>query len=91
MFTDKQPPKFKDWVCVYETSLEYDAKMVKSFLDHRDLTTQILSQKDSNFDVNFGDLSIIFVYVPLDEEEEAREAIKEWQDGLTDLEDDDEE
>lgn len=89
MFNEKQPPQFEDWVCVYETGLEYDASMVKSFLSHRDITVQILSKKDSNFDVNFGDLSIIYVYVPQDEEEEARAAIKEWQDGLTDLEDDD--
>ncbi|MEX0773596.1 MAG: hypothetical protein WEB89_01660 [Balneolales bacterium] len=89
MFKEKQPPQFDDWVCVYETSLEYDAKMVKSYLSHRDLTARILSKKDSNFDVNFGDLSIIYIYVPLDEEDDARLAIKEWQDGLTDLGDED--
>ncbi|MEX0684957.1 MAG: DUF2007 domain-containing protein [Balneolales bacterium] len=89
MFNDKQPPRFEDWICVYETSLENDANMVKSFLDHREITTQILSKKDSNFDVNFGDLSIIYLYVPNEEEEEALAALKEWQDGLTDLDDED--
>lgn len=89
MINDKQPPRFDDWVCIYETSLEHDANMVKSFLSHRDITTQILSKKDSNFDVNFGDLSIIYIYVPMDEEDEARSAIQEWQDGTTDLGDDD--
>ena len=89
MFKDKQPPQFEDWICVYETSLEHDANMVKSYLGHRNITCQILSKKDSNFDVSFGDLSIIYVYVPKDEEDEAQGAIKEWQDGLTDLDDED--
>ncbi len=88
MFNDKlTPDKIDDWNCVYETSIESEAGLVKGFLSNRGIPCEILSKKDSAYTVNFGDLSAIFLYVPKEHAEDAEKALKEWKDGEIDKSD----
>lgn len=87
MLKDKiRPDEFDDWKCVYETSIESEANLVHEYLQDQGVSCQILSKKDSSFNVNFGDLSLIFVYVPENEVRKAEKALKEWKDGKIDYE-----
>ncbi len=80
------PDDFDDWKCIYETSIESEANLVHGFLQDQGLTCQVLSKKDSAYTVNFGDLSVIFVYVPERDVKKAEKALKEWKDGTIDYE-----
>ncbi len=91
MFNKPTPDEIKNWVCVHETTMEHDAQMVRNYLRDQEIPCEILSKKDSSYLVNFGDLSVIYVYVHADFEEQAKKAMKEWQDGEISLEDDQEE
>lgn len=85
MFNERMTPdKFDDWACVYETSLESEARLVQAYFKDQGLTCEVLSKKDSAYNVNFGDLSAIFIYVPNDQVSEAEKALKEWKDGKID-------
>lgn len=85
MFNEKiEPEKFENWKCIYETSLESEARLVQAYLQDQGHTCEVLSKKDSAYTVNFGDLSALFVYVPADQADEAEAALQEWKDGKTD-------
>ncbi len=87
MFSDKiKPDKVDDWTCVYETSIESEARLVQAFLKDQGLTCEVLSKKDSAYTVNFGDLSSLFVYVPADQADDAQSALEEWKEGKIDYE-----
>jgi beta-galactosidase beta subunit len=79
MFSTPKPNNIEDWECVYETSKEYDAQLAKNYLESRDIEVSILSKRDSSFEVNVGDMALIYVYVPNDYVEDAKKAIEEWQ------------
>lgn len=88
MFNEKlSPDKIDDWKCIYETSMESEARLVQAYLQDQGLTCEVLSKKDSAYNVNFGDLSAIFLYVPSEEVSDAEKALKEWKDGTIDFED----
>lgn len=91
MFNKKKPDDVENWVCIYETNTEYDANLVKSYLESREIDARILSKRDSAFDLNVGDFALIYLYVSKDQEDDAKEAIREWQAGESDLGDDEEE
>lgn len=89
MFNSPTPDTIEGWICIYETSTEYESQLIKNYLNSRDIECQILSKHDSAFDLNVGDMSVIFLYVPKEMEKEAREAIDEWQKGSVNLPDED--
>jgi len=75
------------WVCVYETGTEYDAELVKGFLDSRDIQCTILNKRDRAYNLNVGDMSNIWLYVPEDQVELARRALTEWNGAQIDVDD----
>ena len=80
MFRKKlDPDNIKDWVCVYESGKEFEADMIRNFLADREIPAHILSKKDSAYQVNFSDLSLIYVYVPVEYEVEAKKALVELE------------
>lgn len=85
MFNSPNPDAIEGWICIYETSTEYEAQLIKNYLTDREIDCNILSKHDSAFDLNVGDLSVIFLYVPQEMEKKAKEAIDEWQEGRSDL------
>jgi len=87
MFSDKiKPDEVDNWKCVYETSIESEAGLVKAFLKDQGLECEVLSKKDSAYTVNFGDLSALFVYVPAEQADDALKALEEWKAGKIDYE-----
>lgn len=91
MFNKKKPDDVENWVCIYETGTEYDANLAKNYLESREIDARIISKRDSAFDLNIGDMALIYLYVTKAQEEEALEAMREWQSGESELGDDEEE
>lgn len=82
MFNKKiTPDTVDDWKCVYQTSIESEARLVKAFLQNENLICEILSKKDTAYNVTFGDLSALFVYVPTDQAKKAEKLIQKWKKG----------
>lgn len=82
MFNKKiKPDDFRDWKCVYETSVESEAGLVSAYLKDCGIDCEILSKKDTAYNVNFGDLSAMYLYVPIDQAKEAQNALQEWKEG----------
>lgn len=80
MINDKSSPDFvENWECIYETGTPHEAEMVKNSLQNMEIPCQILSKRDSPFNVNIGDLAIIYVYVPVDFADKAREIISDFE------------
>ncbi len=90
MLNDPKPSKVKDWVCMMERSTDYEVQLAKNFLDDRDIPSNILSKRDSAYSLNVGDMAHVYLYVPVDCEEEAREAIAEWNEADANFNDRDE-
>jgi hypothetical protein len=87
MFNKLNPDEIKDWTCVYETGTEYDAEMVKNYFADQGVTSEILSKRDSSYNLNIGQMSMVYVYVPQDQEEAAQKALNDWKDGVLDIDD----
>ncbi|TNE74409.1 hypothetical protein EP331_01945 [bacterium] len=89
MFSDPNPNQISGWSCVYSTGSDVDAAMVKNYLESCDLDVQILSKRDSAYSLNVGDMAQIFLYVPAENEKEAREVLEQWQSGEAQIEQED--
>lgn len=80
MLKGSTPTKFDDWVCVMERGTEYEVALTKNYLSNLGIPANILSKRDSSYSLNIGEMSMVYLYVPVDFEEEARDAIREFQD-----------
>lgn len=89
MFKELRPDDINGWVCVYETGTEYDAEMVKSYFADHDIHAQILSKRDSAYNLNIGQMSMVYVYVPGELEERALKALDDWKNGILEIDDSD--
>ncbi len=90
MFSTPRPDEVEGWICVYKTNTDYDAQLAKSYLESREIECRVLSKRDSAFDLTVGEMSLIYLYAPKDMAEEAENAIAEWQDGHSELPDEEE-
>jgi len=79
MFSDPKPNEIENWVCVFECGTEYEAEMVKNYLSNLKIPSNILSKRDSAYNLNVGDMALVYVYVPDEFEKRARKAIKDWE------------
>ncbi len=84
---DNKPSSVPGWTCVYETGAEYDAQLVKGYLDSRDIQCNILNKRDSAYNLNIGDMARIWLYVPDDQAIAARLALKDWNSAGIDVDD----
>lgn len=89
MFKELRPDDINGWVCVYETGTEYDAEMVKSYFADQDIHSQILSKRDSAYNLNVGLTSMVYLYVPSDLETKALKALDDWKNGILEIDDSD--
>ncbi len=90
MFSTPRPDEVEGWVCIYKTNTDYDAQLAKSYLESREIECRVLSKRDSAFDLTVGEMSLIYIYTPKDMAEEAEKAIEEWQEGHSELPDEEE-
>lgn len=82
MLKGSEPNRIKNWVCLLERGTEYEVQLIKSFLDSLQIPSNILSKRDSSFTQNFGELSMVYLYVPKEFEKSARKALDELNDEL---------
>lgn len=73
-----KPDQIDNWVCVMERSTEMEIEMAKNYLSNLQIPSNILSKRDSAYSLNVGEMALVYLYVPVDYEKEAREALEEW-------------
>jgi hypothetical protein len=76
-FNGPRPSKIENWVCVLERGTEYEVEMVKNYLSNLKIPSNILSKRDSAYSLNIGEMSMVYLYVPVEFEKKARKAIEE--------------
>lgn len=79
MYKGAKPNDIENWVCVMERGTEYEIEMAKSYLADHDIPSNILSKRDSAISVNVGEMALVYLYVPSEYEEEAKEALHEFE------------
>lgn len=77
MLKGSQPNKIDNWICILERGTEHEVNLAKSYLDSLKIPSNILSKKDSSMMMNFGELSMVYLYVPGEFEKKARKALRE--------------
>ena len=61
--------------------------MVKSYFADQDIHCQILSKRDSAYNMNVGQMSMVYVYVPGELESAAEKALDDWENGILNIDD----
>lgn len=80
LFKDPKPDDIDNWVCVLEGSTNLEIEMAKNYLNNMEIPSNILSKRDSAYSLNVGEMALVYLYVPLDYEKEAREALAKLED-----------
>tara|TARA_R100001143_G_C3361295_1_gene136447 strand:+ start:9463 stop:9756 length:294 start_codon:yes stop_codon:yes gene_type:complete len=75
MLKGSEPNKIDNWICLLERGTEYEVQLIKSYLDNLGIPCNVLSKRDSSFTQNFGELSMVYLYVPKKFEKSARKAL----------------
>lgn len=83
-FGGGKPNEVDNWVCVLESSSEFEVDMAKNYLANQKIPSNILSKRDSAHGLNIGEMSLIYLYVPEGFEKKARKALAELKDELND-------
>lgn len=79
MINDPSPSDVEGWFCLLKRNKEYEVQMIQSFLEDREIPSNILSKHDSAYNVNVGDMAPVYLYVPNDYKDLAKEAMKAWE------------
>ncbi|MDX1642527.1 MAG: hypothetical protein R3220_12565 [Balneolaceae bacterium] len=77
MLRGSEPNKIKNWVCILERGTEYEVELAKNYLSNLKIPSNILSKRDSSYNLNFGEMSRVYLYVPKEFEKKARKALAE--------------
>lgn len=75
MLKGSEPNKIKNWVCILERGTEYEVELAKNYLSNLKIPSNILSKRDSSYNLNFGEMSMVYLYVPKEFEKKARKAL----------------
>lgn len=76
MLKNPKPNEIENWVCIKEAGTEYEIEIAKNYLSDNDIPVNILSKRDSSFNLNIGDTALVYLYVPKEYEDEARELLE---------------
>jgi len=88
-FSDAPKPNdIENWVCVQEAGTEFEIEMAKNYLSSLKIPSNILSKRDSAYNLNVGEMSRVFLYVPKDYETKARKALVELEEENPDFDTD---
>ncbi len=87
MLKNSEPNKFDNWVCILERGTEYEVQMAKNYLNSLQIPSNILSKRDRSYSLNIGEMSMVYLYVPKEFEDEAREALAELDEDASEEED----
>ncbi len=75
MLRGSEPNKINNWVCILERGTEYEVELAKNYLSNLKIPSNILSKRDSSYSLNIGEMSMVYLYVPKEFEEKARQAL----------------
>lgn len=75
MLRGSEPNNIKNWVCILERGTEYEVELAKNYLSNLKIPSNILSKRDSSYSLNFGEMSMVYLYVPKEFEIKARKAL----------------
>lgn len=90
MLRDPKPNDIENWACVMQRGTEYEVEMAKNYLSNLEIPSNILSKRDSSYNLNIGDMALVYLYVPNEYETRARKALAEWEDAMDDSSDQEE-
>lgn len=76
-FDGPKPKDIDNWVCILERGTEYEVALARNYLSHLKIPSNILSKRDSSVNLNIGETSMVYLYVPREFEKRARKALKE--------------
>lgn len=79
MFEGPKPSDIKNWVCILERNTEYEVQLVKGYLSNLNIPSNILSKRDSAYSLTVGETALVYLYVPKEYEQEARQALDELE------------
>lgn len=92
LFSDgPKPNEIENWVCVQEAGTELEIEMAKNYLSSLKIPSNILSKRDSAYNLNVGEMSRVFLYVPKEYETKARKALVRLDEEDSDVSTDSEE
>lgn len=85
-FDGPEPKDIENWVCVMERGTEYEVALARNYLSNLKIPSNILSKRDSSYNLNIGETSMVYLYVPREFEKRARKALSDLETapGLTD-------
>jgi hypothetical protein len=87
-FDGPGPGDINNWVCVMERGTEYEIALAKNYLSNLKIPSNILSKRDSAYNLNIGEMSMVYLYVPKEFEAKARKALSDLDDADIDDSDD---
>lgn len=76
----REVPVIEGWAQVYSTTSEFEAQLLRENMHAEGLGAQVYSQKDSAFNVDLGELSIVRLLVPVWEYGHALQVIRDHMD-----------
>ncbi|MBO6795052.1 MAG: DUF2007 domain-containing protein [Balneolaceae bacterium] len=91
LFDHPKPNDIENWVCVLESGTEYEVDMAQNYLKNLKIPSNILSKRDTAYSLQIGEMSSIYLYVPVEFEKKARQALEELDDAEFEGFEDDEE
>lgn len=89
MLKGSEPNRVKNWVCILEKGTEYEVELAKSYLASFRIPSNILSKRDSSYSLNIGEMSMVYLYVPVEFAKKARKVLQELKESETDERDGD--
>ena len=90
LFNHPQPNDIENWVCVLEGSTDYEVDLAKNYLSNLKIPSNILSKRDSAYSLVIGEMALIYLYVPVEFEKKARQALEELESSSPEINPEDE-
>ncbi len=87
-FDGPRPNEVENWVCILERGTEYEVALARNYLANLRIPSNILSKRDSSVNLNIGETSMVYLYVPKEYEKRARRALEKLESDEVDLEKD---
>lgn len=76
LFQDSKPNDIDNWVCVLESTFDYEVELARNYLSNLKIPSNILSKRDTAYSLLVGDMAQIYLYVPTEFEKKARKVLE---------------
>ncbi|MEQ9266496.1 MAG: hypothetical protein RLN81_14805 [Balneolaceae bacterium] len=76
LFQDSKPNDIENWVCVLESTFDYEIELARNYLSNLKIPSNILSKRDTAYSLVVGDMAQIYLYVPNEFEKRARKVLE---------------